>query len=939
MATRVFDQWGKPAIISSGVGILGSAAATSIGGVPVFVEWVLGQLGIGWSSLQVAMALLLPPEQAVAWIAWLKGPALPGLSALAFGMFAFTVSKGLRRRLICPFWPDWPEYLEVDLFSKNAKDIDARAVNQPFVGRDDDYQKLLAFARDPAPGLAWITVAGRMGMGKTRLALEAAKALRAEGWTAAMMETAATQERIREAHLPDRCFIIIDEAGAKETGAQSWQKLLEALQLKAGSKRLRVVLTDHTPLELSPGADAALTAAKQEPLILRALDGAARTQMGEEEAGIEPAQAKSGGRPLLIKLGKDPWQEAAKRMAKKLEDAKAVSDDHGARALALAALAGPIPAKDLPGLGLRLNLGQRRKIFESEKRTEVEAGLPQYQPQIFAGEIVLQWAMNQDDFALPEFFAQALAINPGSARALINSIILERPAETSEGQARARERLMAMRPPEWAEQDAGLAGRLGLLLAEMFNQQRSDLLYAEALSGEIGKLTESWPRHHLLARVHAETLRNLIHILGKNPAVSEERLFRAVNNLEKLAKSHETSAEIALVLCHAGGCLFDHAFDGAEPKSDRIERGNSLIEMAAVSHRHDKLIAVAQARGGRGLVTTAAKQSPPDWANVKRGLEILNASVLLHADDESVALELVKAGVDLSFYAGEQVPTDWKRVDEGLDLIKEARSRHPPSASLAYWQAQAGTNLVCTLDRQVPPLDWSRGEQGFALVAEARSGQPQNPSIALKEAEAAFNLAKIAGELNPPDWYRVECGLRSLADARSLHESDAAIALAQAGTGSSIVHNGGRQSPPDWTRVDQGLALLADASTHHSGDSEIGYYLAKTGRCLVHHARDEKPVNWARLDQGLALLVAARERHIEDAKIAMEQAKAWTMYLATLRENNPPPDYPFAKQIYVTERNLEQLFEQFWTDPAIVAHFSKNHPAIMARVIAARIGS
>jgi tetratricopeptide (TPR) repeat protein len=120
----------------------------------------------------------------------------------------------------------------------------------PFVGDDGPLRDVLAWARSTSDNVAALVVSGRGGAGKTRIAVEACRALTEDGWLCGLLAASATPTQIvslAEEQAHDR-LVVVDYAEAR---SEQTAQLLSCLASLPQTARARVLLLVRSP-EVDP---------------------------------------------------------------------------------------------------------------------------------------------------------------------------------------------------------------------------------------------------------------------------------------------------------------------------------------------------------------------------------------------------------------------------------------------------------------------------------------------------------------------------------------------------------------------------------------------------------------------------------------------------------------------------------------------------------------
>lgn len=338
---------------------------------------------------------------------WLLGPALPLTAGMVAAAKAGVVLCTPRNRpLVDRIWPSAPDVLDPRLEINGARRSDAFAPDTPYVGREDELRHLMAFAGKRA-GIrpVFMSLWGREGVGKTRIGLEWLKTLRSQGWDVGLLDVSASAADIRRAKFRRHTAVLIDEPSRRE---DLWQVLFA---LMSQEQRIRVLLTDQSritvPRGLSDELRDKLSDCHHGHLRLRRMPD-------EEMLVLAPdldldAAKDADGRPLYALLGKNAAREISRRVATRLDHAQTERDQ---RALFLGALIGPVAHEKRSSVAdTEVPITRLETLFEGEDRNVLKKTLPAIVPDVFADELVWQFAEERTDADLMSLVRDAIPIN------------------------------------------------------------------------------------------------------------------------------------------------------------------------------------------------------------------------------------------------------------------------------------------------------------------------------------------------------------------------------------------------------------------------------------------------------------------------------------------------------------------------------------------------
>ncbi|VAV95569.1 hypothetical protein MNBD_ALPHA06-39, partial [hydrothermal vent metagenome] len=403
--------------------VMASVSSAGVGVAGHIQGWGIWAQSLASSNDLIASFLPLIPAQlkTTAFETW---PGLTIFLLIFLPLYGFFILKPTNNTLaFC--WPDLPGFLDPRLEKKGASDIDAFAPDQSFLGRAADITSLSNFG-DIADKHGWMALHGPMGHGKTRLGLEWLKSIKRAGWDTGVLRPRTSLEAIAKSKIRKSTAIMIDDANSH---ADLWE-MLSALIKRAGNKRLRVLLVDQSiPVLIADIGTAKSDTIKntgRSVLFLKPLPDEAAQALGAEN-NLGPQEIKNAeGRPLLLRLGADPWGEIARRGERRLKMADDLIGQEGKKLLAFSALAGAFGADEIPKDVSDVTVSVLTQLYEGHDRKSLTTNIPALLPNILAGEVLLQWLTDQTDAASKKFIKQAIAINPEFANTRIAGMLRER---------------------------------------------------------------------------------------------------------------------------------------------------------------------------------------------------------------------------------------------------------------------------------------------------------------------------------------------------------------------------------------------------------------------------------------------------------------------------------------------------------------------------------
>jgi len=685
--------------------------------------WVAyaGLSDVAQNYLAVPLAFL--PEHLQSWIKDTLIQRYPGPASFPFLLLAIRgfVNIGAVRSRLALFWPEPPVFLERQLERENSDPVGAYYPNQSFIGRTDDIEKLRAFGSGTNPvGHKWTTLSGRMSQGKTRLALEWLKQLQSEGWDAGVLNRNADLRpaKLSKMRLRKPVAIVIDEAHDQ---AELWTIIATLLRRAIACKRpIRILLVDQSILSVPAAFGDKEDARRNRKLVtdkaekaqpgfrILCLDEDAAQELGKA-CGLSPQEIRDAeGRPGLLCLGKDARDELLRRAADRLDKTQSQEEK---RLLALAALAGPFPAKSLPkdlseiGLLTRARLFEGEVLNEGEIRINVRDTIPSLRPKPFAQGVLLHWAAGQQDEVLEALVEQAVELQPiRTGRALSRLLRQDWPEPLGD----AAKRLAKFRPA--ASRESALAE-----LSDLWNTQHElgeseDIEAMEDIHGEIADLAQQWPNDDAIVGVYAYAL--ACRILHLNFGAGQALILQAMTNLKSMSEER-----------------FPHD--------------------AAIAHAYaDALFSAARDIG-------KAVDVPDKWAHVQTYLKTLDElSTTRFTNDAAIALEYANALNNTVHDIGRavDVPDRWARVQEylkTLDQLSTTRFANDSAIALAY--AKALFNAANDLGEAVDvPDKWARVQACLKTLDELSTARfADDPKVAFEYAKALFNATIQVPQSNP----------------------------------------------------------------------------------------------------------------------------------------------------------------------------------------------
>jgi hypothetical protein len=396
---------------SAGIGfVLGLGAGWrvhALGAAEEIAGWIESKFQTEISAVKAAGRGLGVSNLVEALLAFAYGPALPVTVGLTI---AAVVAIGLlkeffERATIDRIWPSYPDILDPKLERDNVARYRPLAAGTPFFERGQELENLVCFAEDfSGPGVTFQFLAGREGVGKTRLALEWLKKMKARGWDAGILDPKADISEIRFALLRNKTAILIDEPGR----IQNFWLILDALLQK--KTRIRIVLANQIalrrPNSLDDDARARIEMAQRGTMKLRGMTDDTLRKLVRNASDKQLKDAE--GCPLMVLIGPKDFSEIERRVALREESAEA--RDVG-RVLALAALAGPVARTEVDrALGMSVATSSLEPLFEDVDRATLDAILPAFAPEVFANEIVLRHALDHPGDN-KHFFELAIRLN------------------------------------------------------------------------------------------------------------------------------------------------------------------------------------------------------------------------------------------------------------------------------------------------------------------------------------------------------------------------------------------------------------------------------------------------------------------------------------------------------------------------------------------------
>lgn len=523
----------------------------------------------------------------------------PGVSSflpVAFILFGLYSHPKILGGFLSRIWPDPPAWLDTVLDKDGQEEGSAYKPGQSFVGREEEMAWLNKFGGTESTGYKWSVLHGGMGRGKTRTALEWLRGLQASKkpkWDAGVFLDMPGAE-LAGIRLRRPTAVMIDEAGDRD---DLWPKLVVLIRQAIESKQpLRILLTDQVDLDqprLELQKDTDLLNQRRDDFYksyrVPRLPEPECDSLGAETQMSPPAIRRAEGRPLLLRLGENPWPRLAYRAQKRLYTI-AKSDDERMW-LAVAALTGGLPVTELPPEIPHVSVPRRKRLFEGE--SDLKTRLPKLKPAIFAGEVLLQW-LSDHDVRMDELLRQLIASHPGPARRRIEDMLatrpegpvaiallagqdmpvgLERCAETS---ARNLARLARLRPPDAARFAADDILRLKAKQHDLGESGDTEAMMD--MHDSIGRRAATWPQDINVIKAYAVALGCYAsHLDGVAQAVELEQ---ALDRLVQFSESYADHPDIAY---NYAGAVFNAAASwGRSELPDRWAQVDGHISVLSV---------------------------------------------------------------------------------------------------------------------------------------------------------------------------------------------------------------------------------------------------------------------------------------------------------------------------------------------------------------------
>ncbi|MCF6292566.1 MAG: hypothetical protein L3J04_04130 [Robiginitomaculum sp.] len=631
------------------------------------------------------------------------GPTIFVLSAVL--LFSVLLLRPFDSVLAVVF-PDPPDILDRQLIRKSALDIEAYAPDQDFLGREKELAAVYKFATGEYQHKhAWMCLHGRMGHGKTRLALEWLKQWRKDGWDAGVLGERVALIDVKSTRIRKRTAIVIDNANSYGDLLQ----ILTELFVQAKNHPLRVILVDQSNpvygISVAEHGLEVLNDNKRDELRLRELDQASAVTLGEANGWDATNIHQAEGRPLLLRLGTEPWAEISRRAKERLILADQLFGSTGQEMLAFIALAGPInEAEQKQKFPQTSRVKSLARLFEGESRKVLRQGLPGLHPNILAGEILLQWLAEQQAEAAMILIKNAIEHNPKHARNRIDAMIREQASnpdnQTFPERTKALKILDAARPDSWAQQPAQI-------IDELHTQQHN--------LGEAGEIDAMITLHQEI-KIHATPWPN------------------------DLAVQQEWARSLFCLLSHLDHLKYEELY------TNTLKSLNDLQENFA----DDSEIALQRAKAAFNATSdygrAALAGEPEFWDKLTAELMVLDALRNAFVNDSEIALQRTNAAANAALHYGNAAlagkPEFWDKLTAELTLLDALRNAFVNDSEIALQRAKAAVNAILYYGRAAlagEPEFWDKLTAELMVLDTLRNAFPSEPKIALARAKAAFN--------------------------------------------------------------------------------------------------------------------------------------------------------------------------------------------------------
>ena len=595
--TRYLKSFGIGFVLGLGAGW----RVHALGAAAEIADWIENKFQAEISAAKAAGRGLGVGNLVEASLAFARGPALPvtvGLTiavVVAFGL----LKEFFERATIDRIWPSYPDILDPKLERDNIARYRPLAAGTPFFERDQELEKLVRFAEDfSGPRVTFQFLTGREGVGKTRLALEWLKEMKARGWDAGILDQKAETAEIRSALLRNKTAVLIDEPGRIE----NFWGILDALLRKR--KRVRIVLANQMalrrPNSLDDDARQRIANAQRGTLQLRGMTNDALQKLAPEmsDEQIEEAQ----GCPLMVLIKPHDFAEVERRVALREETAE---EKNVGRILALAALAGPVARTEVDrALGVSVATSSIEPLFEDVDRTTLDAMLPAFAPDIFADQIMLRHAADHPG-NIADFFEQAITLNSDAVAHRVASLWRRDQLDSRDIKLRtALTEALDAQAPAWGDR---LRARAIELVVETTTppvdaRGRPDLTsLAEALD-ELSEIAAARPFEGYLRLCEAAGAVDAINHYGE--AQQFDRLERWGARLIELCESEANRGDREFRILETKGAVAAMHRYGDAQQLDGLERwGVRLIAMCeSEAFCGDRDIRLAEAVGAMSAI-------------------------------------------------------------------------------------------------------------------------------------------------------------------------------------------------------------------------------------------------------------------------------------------------------------------------------------------------
>ncbi|MGJ8560437.1 MAG: hypothetical protein ACSHX3_09395 [Litorimonas sp.] len=850
---------------------LGMSVLVSIFDLGIFIQ----DIAQTWPLIGGPISRLSEPLAAILFDRFVILTAIPALFIPIYGLLRLSRPQTMIARL----WPDAPFFLNSNFEREGAEHFDAFAPDQLFLDRDNDIQILMDFAHNKSHRQSWTQLTGRMGYGKTRLALEWLKALAADKdtkWDVGFLGQVSLDD-MQNARIRRATAIVVDDAATDPLSL--WPKIIWLLRQNINREfPIRILLVDQYPADetrdgLVEKDDLLRT---QKKVMLKSLSEQPTyrlTRMDEPSAQILGAQAKMSapnirkaeGRPLLLRLGDNPGFEMARRAEQRLAIARSEEERF---ALALAALAGDIDNAALPKRIRKVGPRRRLALFEGAGWSKRHSHLPGLRPRFLAGALLLQWIDQASNTELDALIEAAMSANALQTRRAIEDVFADQAqlsnTETAAPRhADAMDRLKDRRPPDWAE--AALADIRVLATQQHDLGLAGDIPAMLDVHDALRRRADAWGDESGIRTAYAASIACCVSHF--NATEHSDALAAALAELKRLSDAPTATADI--ILQYAMGLVnASDDFGQAADLPDRWDRVSTCV--AELKRLSDAPTATSDIilPYAKGLVNASshygeALDLPDRWNRVSACVVELKRLSDAPTATSDIILPYAKGLVNASSHYGEalDLPDRWNRVSACVVELKRLSDAPTATSDITLQYAMGLANASDDFGQAADlPDRWDRLSACVAELKRLSDAPTATSDITLQYAMGLVNASDDFGQAAdlPDRWDRVStcvAELKRLSDAPTA-TSDITLRYAMGLVNASHHYGQAADLPDRWDRVSACIAALQRLSDAPTATSDIRHQYAKGLVNASSHYGEaaDRPDRWDRVSACVAEL-------------------------------------------------------------------------------------